>query len=144
MSFHSWIIIFVYTQNYWQKPNTFQNNNLPVLHKHVLKDILTDESVTNAHPLCSLRTTQKAHCVITHWGEGAHSGPVMKIQIKALYQMITVFITITLNTWPKLQVRVSESGKHTHYSHTDDTGLKYHPKCPSFQTAMNSDSSSLH
>ena len=112
-----------------------------MLHKHVLKDILTDESVTNAHPLCTLRTTQKAHCVITQY---AYSGPVMNMQVKALYQMITVFITITLNTWPKLLVRFSESGKHTHYSHTDDTGLKYHPKCPSFQTATNSDSSSLH
>lgn len=56
----------------------------------------------------------------------------MKIQSRAeeslLCLMTTVFITITLNTWPKLQVRVSESGKHIHYSHTDDTGLKYHPK----------------
>ena len=40
-----------------------------------------------------------------------------------LYLMITVFITTTLNTLPKLQVRVSESGKHIHYSHSGYTRL---------------------
>lgn len=37
--------------------------------------------------------------------------------------MITGFIITTLNTSPKLQVRVSKSGKHIRYSHTDYTRL---------------------
>lgn len=121
----------------------FQNNNLSMLQDQVLKDILTEESIIKCsfilHPHYN---TQGTFCD-NPWRQNIHSGSMMNCSsstgFNALSNHNSFFIITTLNTLPKLSVRVSKSGKNTntftiHWWHV------FNPKCLSSQNAMNPDS----